>query len=230
MWAFKFNWIRTDTHANKECRDILVYTVILCGEENIKCKDFNIMRLRRSQLQIIFSTIQAESRGIKSVKKWILHRKLMWLCLVSDIKQTEDTLYKSPPELLSTKPGLRRNSKRFELHEAFLLLFLSAEKEKRGRKTKVLSWTFHLKHSHSPTPLPPIPPCPLHQNPHIPKEGTTASKQTHWLREQNNSVKWKDWQSLGRLHSTLQTTDVSTRRHKTGSKEPDRVGWVSVRR
>lgn len=67
-------------------------------------------------------------------------------------------------------------------------LFCFCLKTKRGKKKKkkkISKLTFHLKHSHSCLVLSPTspPPTPTTSNPHIPKEGTTASKQTHWPRE-----------------------------------------------
>lgn len=89
----------------------------------------------------------------------------------------------------------------------FVALIIRRER-KMGKKNKTPKLPFHLKHSHSPTPLPQSHNALYINPPHIPKEGTTASKQTHWLRERNNSFKWKDWSSLGRLHSgyRLQTS------------------------
>lgn len=69
--------------------------------------------------------------------------------------------------------------------ELFVYVYREREKKKNQKQEKKnAKLTFHLKHSHSCLVLSPLPPpTPTTSNSHIPKEGTTASKQTHWPRE-----------------------------------------------
>lgn len=75
MQAFKLNEIRTNTHANKECQDIIVLNSIV-DRRNVMVKQFHGIQLRCSpHLQIIFSITQTESNVIKSFKKMTFAQK-----------------------------------------------------------------------------------------------------------------------------------------------------------
>lgn len=130
----------------------------------------------------------------------------------------------------STLSHFGTSLKHFFFFFVFVFVFKRKRKKRKETKKKYPKLTFCLKHSHSCLVLkspPPLPPTPTTSNPHIPKEGTTASKQTHRPREGLNKTtalnKTIDTAWKGFIHITDYSSLTRWGRHTIGTRKTDHV-------